>query len=103
MSNKKVLFILLLALDKRPLSCYIITMETITISPTKEASKRTKNRIRENGPDFQVMRKNTQHVFAIGCVAGSLLRSENGWLGWLPRSEFIIKNRLTKPVNRVTL
>ena len=78
-------------LDKRTLSCYIITMRTVMISPTNKASKRTKNRIRENGPTFQVMRENTQHVFAIGCVAGSLMRSKNGWLGWLPRSEFHVE------------
>jgi hypothetical protein len=60
----------------------------VKIKPTANASQRTKNRIRENGPEFKELRKNTQHVFAIGCVAGSLFQSENGWLGWLPRKEF---------------
>lgn len=52
------------------------------------ASKRTRNRIKENGPEFEIIantnRKNE-----------TLLRSINSrWLGWLPNNEFIIVNIL---------
>ena len=70
-------------LDRRPLSCYIITMETIMISPTKLASKRTKNRIVENGAIFTVERFNLTHV--------CLRSTETDWLGWLPRNEFHVE------------
>jgi hypothetical protein len=45
------------------------------------ASKRTRNRVREGGPEFQYF-INTNRIDSI------LLRSEKtGWMGWLPLSE----------------
>ena len=66
-------------------------MKTIMISPTKKASQRTKNRIREKGSVFQVER--------IGLVSGDwLLRAAPPhkfgaeiWMGWLPRNEFHVE------------
>ena len=54
------------------------------------ASQRTKNRILENGPVFEVVDScsEVQQAFNAG---GWLLRSENGhWFGWLQRNEFEI-------------
>jgi len=63
--------------------CYIITMKTILISPDLNASKRTKQRIVENGATFTFEKANRTHC---------LLRSvETNWLGWLPRHEFHVE------------
>jgi len=58
-------------------------METIMISPTNRASRRTKNRIVENGAIFTVERFNMTHV--------CLRATETDWLGWLPRNEFHVE------------
>ena len=64
-------------------------MKTIMISPTNKASRRTKNRIREHGPEFEdVTRELTGHDSVAERVC---LRGGHGWLGWLPRDEFHIK------------
>ena len=62
-------------------------MKTILISPTNEASQRTKNRIRENGPVFVVdWEKDTQSK------SEWLLHSQKTiWMGWLPRNEFHVE------------
>jgi hypothetical protein len=55
------------------------------LSPSDEASQRTKNRIREHGPDFKVER-----IEGAACFNGeeaALVRSEDGWFGWLPLDE----------------
>ena len=78
-------------LDKRGFLCYIITMKTIKISPTNEASQRTKNRIRENGPFFSVdWEKETEWLLRAGI-----------WLGWLPRNEFRIEWVGKKDIKKV--
>ena len=60
-------------------------MKTVTISPTKKASGRTKNRIREHGPVFEV-------VGTDDTLGGEQLLARSGnWLGWLPRDEFHIE------------
>jgi len=70
---------------------YIITMETIMISPTNKASQRTKNRIREHGPFFSVdWEKETEWLLRSGV-----------WLGWLPRSEFHIEWVGKKDIEKV--
>jgi len=79
-------------LDKWALSCYIITMETIMISPTNEASQRTKNRIREKGPVFKV--ESTDGGFQVGeqwLLRVDASEAELGWFGWLPRNEFHVE------------
>jgi len=58
-------------------------MKTIMISPTNKAIRRTKNRIREHGPVFQVER--------VGLVSGDWLLASGEWLGWLPRNEFHVE------------
>ena len=66
---------------------YIIPMRmNVTLSPTKSASRRTRNRIREHGPSVRAERSS-------GGVHGLhglcwLVRAADGWMGWLPRSEF---------------
>lgn len=55
------------------------------LSPSDEATQRTKNRIREHGPDFKVER-----VEGAACFDGEesvLVRSEDGWFGWFPLNE----------------
>jgi hypothetical protein len=68
-------------------------METIMISPTNKASRRTKNRIREKGPVFEM--ENTR---AATGEAEWLLRAAPPhkfgaeiWFGWLPRDEFHVE------------
>lgn len=56
-------------------------MKTVTISPTKKASQRTKNRIRENGPVFEFVQERN----------ASWLLKAGEWFGWLPRREFLIE------------
>ena len=51
------------------------------ISPTKKASRRTKNRIREHGPVFEFV--NETNV--------SWLLKAREWFGWLPRCEFHVE------------
>ena len=73
-------------LDKWPLSCYIITMQTIMISPTNKASQRTKNRIREHGPVFRA-----DWMFDHTHGADAWLLRSGEWFGWLPRNEFHVE------------
>ena len=69
------------------------------ISPTNKASRRTKNRIREKGPVFNV---EGETAACIACLleAGPrwLLRAAPPhkfgaeiWMGWLPRDEFHVE------------
>ena len=51
------------------------------ISPTKKASQRTKNRIRENGPVFEFHNE----------TGSNWLLSAGEWFGWLPRNEFHVE------------
>ena len=57
--------------------------ETIMISPTSRASKRTKNRINERGPVFTKEGESTHG-------AQWLLRSGK-WFGWMPRNQFHVE------------
>jgi len=61
--------------------CYIILMKVILISPTKKATQRTKNRIRENGPQFEFVNE----------TGSNWLLKAGEWFGWLPRNEFHIE------------
>jgi len=74
-------------IDKPLFLCYIITMETIMISPTNKASQRTKNRIRENGPVFSIdLKEETQWLLRAGVSFNGIV-----WMGWLPRNEFHVE------------
>ena len=64
-------------------------MERVTITPTAEASRRTKNRIREHGPEFEMEARISNSVFGLsGSCRG--FRAGDGWIGWLPENEFDI-------------
>ena len=72
--------------------------ETVLLSPAKDATQRTKNRINENGPAFTVRSEVKRVVFDKGTQEWVLLLSQverasdgNGgkeaWSGWLPVEE----------------
>lgn len=56
------------------------------LTPTGKASQRTKNRIREHGPEFNVRTVKQEILCDMSgwCV---LVDTPDGWLGWLPLSE----------------
>ena len=70
----------------------------VSIKATADASQRTKNRIKERGPEFVVERKHTNAAFSLKGEAQLetwLLREVGGpdgdtWLGWLNVKEFEI-------------
>ena len=81
-------------------------MQTITITATQDASRRTKNRIREHGPVFTRAQSfiSGQHVdqrpMNHPCLDGKLavnVNSPDAWGGWLPvkEIEIIENNELT--------
>lgn len=51
------------------------------------ASKRTRNRVREAGPQFFLVKKDYFDRFNTECA---LVRSPKGFFGWLPLNEIII-------------
>lgn len=61
------------------------TGDIVELRPTKGASQRTKNRIRENGPHFKV-RQSPRSVLDLG-ESVFLDSDKTGWFGWLPLSE----------------
>jgi len=64
--------------------CYSKCMK-IKIKPTKEASKRTKERIAQHGPIF------FHETWAVDARRAEwLFRAGSGWFGWLPLNEFEI-------------
>jgi hypothetical protein len=59
------------------------TLVCVKINPNK-ASLRTRNRVKEGGPDF-AMYENSNRPGSV------LLRSpKTGWFGWLPLNEIVI-------------
>ena len=69
--------------------CYIITMKmNVTLEVNDNATRRTRNRIREHGPNFRAERSGM-----CGSIDGLgwLVSAEDGWFGSLPRSEFNFK------------
>ena len=64
---------------------------TIKKNP-QTASGRTRNRINEAGPDFQLIKESGPHR-----PNEILLKStKTGWFGWLPKNEVIIVSKFTK-------
>ena len=55
------------------------------ISPTKKASRRTRNRIREHGPTFQFVNETGGNWLLKASTP------EPCWFGWLPRNEFHVE------------
>jgi hypothetical protein len=77
-------------------------MKTIMISPTNKASQRTKNRIREKGPVFEVEQgghfplttANTENRLPVQWLLRATPPHKFGadiWMGWLPRDEFHVE------------
>ena len=50
------------------------------------SSRRTRNRIQEHGPRFRAVKSG--NCQPLGNGLHWLVRSEDGWLGWLPEGEF---------------
>ena len=60
----------------------------VTLEPHSPqfASRRTINRIIQHGPEFRALKSGNCPVLGDGLHW--LVRSEDGWLGWLPQDEF---------------
>lgn len=56
------------------------------------ANQRTKNRVKENGPFFAIIREDPNFRFQVeGQIPGVLLDSKGtGWFGWLPKEQIEI-------------
>ena len=62
----------------------------VTLKSNANSSRRTQNRISEHGPNFRATKSSGDcqgGPWAVGQLCW-LVRAEDGWLGWLPRSEF---------------
>jgi hypothetical protein len=66
-------------------------MKMIMISPTNKASQRTKNRIREKGPVFQVEDDERMASQWLLRAAPPHKVGAEIWMGWLPRDEFHVE------------
>jgi hypothetical protein len=56
------------------------------IKPTKAASKRTKERIKQHGPEFTIL--DARLVICLDNQLGYLVQSDKtDWIGWLPYNE----------------
>jgi hypothetical protein len=76
--------------------------QVVRIEPTDKASQRTKNRIRERGPIFQVDRYhldgNTwlmRQELGNGCTTYPHGHGEI-WIGWLPVDEFKVIESISR-------
>ena len=64
----------------------------VTITHTILSSKRTKDRIKQHGPEF-FLKKTAVDVFGFMGVECSLLEStKDDWFGWIPTNEFNVKS-----------
>jgi hypothetical protein len=62
----------------------------VTIKANKLASRRTRNRIHEHGPEF-IVRNRANNVFGFKGVDCILLTSpKDEWFGWVPENEIDI-------------
>lgn len=59
----------------------------------RTASKRTRNRVKENGPEFEFVKFGQTYVtIALGNSRAALLKSRTTrWVGWLPEREIVLK------------
>lgn len=62
----------------------------MNVTAKQDAGQRTKNRVREHGPEFELVKG----PILVDCLQdiGLLLRSEDGWAGWLPVNEILLDN-----------
>ena len=57
----------------------------VTLKANDQATRRTRNRIAEHGPDFRAVKSG--NCPDLGSDLHVLVRSQDGWLGWLPWNE----------------
>ena len=57
----------------------------MTLTPSRKASSRTKNRIREHGPHFEVVR--VDNAMCLHGRQAAFVEAPDGWRGWLPLDE----------------
>ena len=87
--------------------------DVIKIHPHQKASRRTKNRIKENGAHFIFMRKtrasslfNGNTAFLLSAVTKKAADGRGGkesWLGWLPANEFDVVDSNPPETEAITL
>jgi len=68
------------------------TEETVVVAVNGQtASKRTRNRVKEGGPEFSLVKRGSPQTFRKDSV---LLRSpKTGWFGWLPLDEINMRSK----------
>ena len=75
--------------------------EIINIRPAKGAASRTKNRIREHGPLFEIrsvkesvscLARPGMHLVALTKNASDFKGGKESWTGWLPTEEIEVIN-----------
>lgn len=49
------------------------------------ATKRTRERIQQHGPEFTLQREEFCHI--LGCMAVLVVTKTRGWFGWIPKHE----------------
>ena len=69
----------------------------VILKTNDNSSRRTRNRIREHGPNFRAV--NSRGLTMFGKELHWLLRAEDGWFGWLPRNEFDFTHADQFPTN----
>lgn len=62
-------------------------MSLVKLSAKKTASQRTKNRIKENGPIFELKDVTNSTLLFDGDPGLLLLSKKTNWFGWLPEKE----------------
>lgn len=61
------------------------------------ASKRTRNRVKENGPVFTFVKIGVIHMTEAGRACALLRSTTTKWVGWLPVSEIVISRQMSEP------
>ena len=61
------------------------------------ASKRTRNRVKENGPRFTFVKAGIIHVTEAGRHCVLLRAAETAWVGWLPVDEIVVSRQVAEP------
>lgn len=70
-------------------------MNSVEVLVLKNASQRTKNRIKDNGPFFVIQDTEIRNPICLNGQEGILIKSTtNDWLGWIPASEVKIGESL---------
>ncbi len=64
----------------------------VVVTPSPNASIRTKTRLVENGPEFNLGRELPIIYFGQRQIKAILLHAiKNDWIGWVPSDEIIIE------------